>query len=69
MCQSRGRDDHGRLILDYVPGPLAMDEAPLDIEVIRAAGAVLRSIHDASAGLPVPGYWQVLLPPNKPDLL
>ncbi|GAB2872739.1 BUD32 family EKC/KEOPS complex subunit [Nocardioides pacificus] len=30
-----------------------MDDAPLDVDVVRAAGAAVRSIHDASAGLPV----------------
>src|SRR5690348_3928655 len=67
--EPHGRDDQGRLVLDYVPGSLAMDDAPLDIEVIHAAGAVVRSIHDASVGLPIPDDWEVLLPADKPDLL
>lgn len=67
--EPHGRDDQGRLILDFVPGNLAMNDAPLDIEVIHAAGAVVRSIHDASVGLPVPADWEVLLPATEPDLL
>jgi tRNA A-37 threonylcarbamoyl transferase component Bud32 len=65
----QGRDDQGRLVLSFVPGELAMHSAPLDVEVIQTAGALVRSIHDASAGLPVPDDWQVLLPAEKPDLL
>ena len=64
----RGRDDQGRPILDFVPGRLAMYDAPLDIEVVHAVGALVRSIHDASVGLPIPDGWDVLLPANKPDL-
>ncbi len=67
--EPRGRDDQGRLILEFVPGRLAMSEAPLDTEVIHAVGALVRSIHDASVGLPVPDNWDVLLPANEPDLL
>lgn len=67
--EPQGRDDQGRLILDYVPGNLAIYDAPLDIEVIRAAGALVRSIHDASVGVAVPADWEVLLPAKDPDLL
>ena len=64
-----GRDEQGRLIVDYVPGRLALDHAPLDADVIHAVGAVVRSIHDASVGLPTPADWDVLLPAKKPNLL
>lgn len=67
--EPRGRDDQGRLILDHVPGSLAMDAAPLDVEVIRAVGALVRSIHDASVGLAVPADWEVVVPVENPDLL
>jgi tRNA A-37 threonylcarbamoyl transferase component Bud32 len=66
---THGRDDQGRLILDFVPGSLAMYDAPLDVEVIHAVGGLVRSIHDASVGLPIPDDWDVLLPANEPDLL
>jgi len=66
---SYGRDDQGRLILEFVPGTLAMDEAPLDVEGVRAAGALVRSIHDASVGLEIPADWNVLIPTSHPDLL
>ena len=66
---SHGRDGQGRLILDFVPGDIAMDHAPLDSEVVHAVGVAVRSIHDASIGLPVPDDWEVLLPAERPDLL
>ena len=31
--EPRGQDDAGRLVLDYVPGDLAMDREPLDDEL------------------------------------
>lgn len=64
-----GRDDDGRLVLDYVPGHLAMDDEPLNEPLLRRIGALVRSIHDASEGLPVPDTWDVLLPAEHPDLI
>jgi tRNA A-37 threonylcarbamoyl transferase component Bud32 len=69
LPEPRGRDDQGRLILDFVPGELALHKTPLDLDVIRAVGVLVRSIHDASAGLAVPEDWDVLLPTQDPDLL
>lgn len=69
LPQPHGRDDQGRLVLDFVPGRLALHDAPLDEDIVRAVGAAVRSIHDASAGLAVPEEWEVLLPAKDPDLL
>lgn len=67
--EAHGRDERGRLILDFVPGHAAMDDVPLGVEVIRAAGVLVRSIHEASVGLEVPADWDVLIPTAQPDLL
>jgi Ser/Thr protein kinase RdoA (MazF antagonist) len=64
-----GRDDQGRQVLEYVPGQLAMDLDPLDLVTVTAVGRLVRSIHDASAGMPAPTDWPVLLPADEPDLL
>lgn len=69
LPELRGRDDQGRLVLDYVPGDLAMDSGPLDDALLRRIGALVRAIHDASVGLPVPDDWEVLIPAGRPDLL
>ncbi len=64
-----GRDQQGRLVLAWVPGVLAIDRAPLDLPLLRRVGALVRAIHDASADLPVPDSWEVLLPTAHPDLV
>ena len=67
--ETHGRDSEGRLVLEYVPGELAMHREPLGADLLSRVGALVRSIHDASAGLPVPDDWHVLIPAEKPDLL
>lgn len=64
-----GRDGHGRQVLEFVPGRLAMASAPLGESTVAEVGRLVRSIHDASADLPVPNEWPVLLPAPEPDLL
>lgn len=69
LPEPRGRDALGRLVLEYVPGELAINRGPLDAPLLRRIGAVVRTIHDASIGLPVPDTWEVLLPVDQPNLL
>lgn len=64
-----GRDDQGRLVLEYVPGAPAFDFAPLPVEMVRRVGGLVRTLHDAAVGLPVPDDWDVLIPAENPDLL
>lgn len=67
--EPHGPDDAGRLVLEYIPGDLAMDHEPLDSELLQRIGVLVRAIHDASDGLPVPDDWDVLIPAEQPDLL
>jgi Ser/Thr protein kinase RdoA (MazF antagonist) len=67
--ETHGRDSEGRLVLEYVPGELAMHREPLEADLLSRVGALVRTIHDASAGLPVPDDWHVLIPAEQPDLL
>ncbi|MCW2792079.1 MAG: aminoglycoside phosphotransferase [Nocardioides sp.] len=67
--EPQGRDDAGRFVLEYVPGTMAIDRDPLDAELLRRIGALVRAIHDASVGLPVPDDWGVLIPAERADLL
>lgn len=67
--EPQDRDDAGRLVLEYVSGELAMDREPLDFELLTRIGALVRAIHEASAGLTVPADWGVLIPAERPDLL
>lgn len=64
-----GRDEQGRLILEHIPGTMAIDQVPLERDVVRRVGALIRRIHDASAALEVPDDWPVLLPAPAPDLI
>lgn len=65
----RGRDEAGRLILDYIPGQMAIDLAPLPLATVERVGTLVRTLHDAAADLPVPADWPVLLPAPEPDLI
>lgn len=67
--QTHGRDAQGRLILDFIPGTMAIDVTPLSVERVRAAGALIRTIHDASEQVPVADNWPVLLPAPRADLV
>lgn len=67
--EPRGRDDQGRLVLAFVPGRLAMEGAPLDLDLVARVGALVRSFHDATAGLPVSSGWPVLMPAPDPNLI
>jgi tRNA A-37 threonylcarbamoyl transferase component Bud32 len=69
LPEPHGMDDEGRLAFDYVPGDLAMEREPLDHALLRRVGALVRAIHEASVGLPVPDDWAVLIPADQPDLL
>ncbi|PZU41038.1 MAG: aminoglycoside phosphotransferase, partial [Arsenicicoccus sp.] len=48
-----GADEQGRLVLEFVPGTMAIDLAPLPLDTLTRVGALVRRIHDASARLPV----------------
>ena len=68
--RTHGRDEKGRLILGFIPGSVAIDEAPSSNTVVRRVGALVRASHDASARLSVPDDWPAgLLPAPQADLL
>lgn len=64
-----GRDQQGRLALEFVPGELAIDRGPLAAPLVHDVGALIRAIHDASTGLEVPRGWDVLIPADQPHLV
>ena len=69
--RSLGRDGQGRHVLEYVPGPMAIDQPPLDATGLHRVGRLIRELHDASAGFePAPGSrWNVVIPPDRRDLI
>ena len=66
-----GRDDRGRQVLEYVPGPVAMDQPWLDEAGLHRVGRLISELHDFSAGFsPPPGSrWNVVIPPDRADLV
>ena len=69
--QPLGRDEHGRSMVEYVEGVLAMDHLPLGRDDLLRVGGMVRQIHDASQSLIIrnPGDWKMLLPAENPDLM
>ncbi|MGP5251436.1 phosphotransferase [Brachybacterium alimentarium] len=62
--EARGRDQHGRQILEFVPGTLALHSPQLSFRGLSRVGALIRAIHDASEGFSpsADAPWQPLLP-------
>ena len=59
-----GRDAQGRAVSEFVPGRLAQEFHPLSAGALGRIGTLVRSIHDASATVPVTtsDKWDVLIP-------
>ncbi len=67
---THGRDELGRLVLDFIPGTLAIELAPLPADVVYRVGELIRRIHDVSTQIPVPSDWpEGLLPAPHADLI
>ncbi|PZQ87478.1 MAG: aminoglycoside phosphotransferase [Leifsonia xyli] len=65
------RDAQGRQVLEFVPGVLAKDAPPLDLDGLRRVGGIVRAIHDASAGFePAPdARWSRAIPSPADELV
>lgn len=50
--EPHGRDDQGRQVLEFVPGPEAMGELPLTLTDAERVGASIRALHEAAASFP-----------------
>lgn len=66
-----GQDAQGRMMTEFVLGPLAMNSPALSRPRLARVGAMVRSIHDASAGLDADelGLGPALIPTTEPDLV
>jgi Ser/Thr protein kinase RdoA (MazF antagonist) len=66
-----GRDERGRQILEYVPGQMAIDLPPLDIEGLHRVGRLIRELHDTCESFDPPpqAHWKVVFPPDRRDLI
>jgi Ser/Thr protein kinase RdoA (MazF antagonist) len=66
-----GRDEHGRHMLEYVPGQLAMHMPPLGLDDLHRVGRLIRELHDASESFEPPpeARWSVVIPPDRQELI
>jgi hypothetical protein len=66
-----GQDERGRLVLEFVPGQLAMDATPLTPEELGRVGGLVRAIHDARATYspPTDAVWETAIPAPGTDLV
>ncbi|MCA2215008.1 phosphotransferase enzyme family protein [Jidongwangia harbinensis] len=66
-----GRDAQGRQILEYVPGTPADRQPPMTAADLHRLGALVRDLHDVSAGfVPPPGArWDCAIPADGTDLI
>lgn len=69
--RSLGRDDRGRHVLEYVPGQMAVDLPPLDLDDLQRIGRIIRELHDAASDFDPPpdAQWNVVIPPDREDLI
>lgn len=67
-----GFDEQGRHVVEYIDGDVSMPFEQDDIgSALRRVGRLLRDFHDASAGFlpPSEATWNVVIPPDRSDLI
>lgn len=66
-----GRDDLGRHVVEYVPGPVANTVAPLTPAALVRVGQLIRRLHDGAAGFvaPADARWDVVIAPDREELI
>ena len=66
-----GRDAQGRQIIEFVPGTLAIEAAPLTHAELRRVGRMIRDIHDAGARYhaPADAVWSTAIPAPGAELV
>ncbi|GAA1716887.1 aminoglycoside phosphotransferase family protein [Brachybacterium phenoliresistens] len=70
LPEPRGRDAQGRMVTEFVPGPIALDGPPLTRGELGRAGAMIRAIHDASESFrPAAPLPAGILPVEGADLI
>jgi Phosphotransferase enzyme family len=69
--RSLGRDEAGRQVLEYIPGPMAGSLPPLPLHGLHRVGRLIRRLHDAAASFqpPADAPWDVVIPPDRGDLI
>jgi hypothetical protein len=62
-----GRDEHGRQVLEFVPGDVGAEAGTYDLADLASIGAFVRHLHEAMASfIPAAGdRWNVLIPADR----
>ena len=66
-----GTDEHSRQILEFIPGAMWDRAIPPEPEKLNGVGALIRSLHDATASFvpPEEAHWDRLSVPNGTDIV
>ena len=66
-----GLDENGRQILEYIPGVMADQLAPLDLAELHRLGRMIRRLNDAAETFQAPpgARWDVVIPPDRDELV
>lgn len=66
-----GRDEQGRQVTEFVPGPLALDAGPLTHAELHSVGIMVRQIHHASETylLAADAWWATAIPAPGAELI
>ena len=66
-----GRDEHGRQVLEYVPGDLGDPAGTYSLAELTSIGRLLADLHAALATFAPPGAasWNCAIPPDREELL
>lgn len=69
--RSFGIDEHGRHVVEYIPGVMADTLGPMSHEELDRLGVLVRDLHDASATFEMPedAHWEVGIPAPTGDLV
>jgi Ser/Thr protein kinase RdoA (MazF antagonist) len=66
-----GRDQQGRHVLEYIPGQVAHDMPPMDLEGLHRVGRLICEFHDIAEGFAAPpdAHWDICIPPDRIDFI
>ena len=71
-CTARARPRRGRnQSLEYIPGKIADEGPPLTEAQLGRLGELIRRLHDATQSFAAPqdAHWDVVIPPDRRDLV
>jgi Ser/Thr protein kinase RdoA (MazF antagonist) len=66
-----GIDEHGRQVLEFVPGVMWDTTKPAELEKLGSVGALIRKFHDAAATFvpPEAAHWDRLAVPDGTEII